>query len=700
MFRWVRNRYFVLGILMLCFLGVRIVVALSSETLARQGEEAYVGAIAQGIIEGWARAPWDFRATEYVGGSIVNAFFSVPFFLLFGPCMGALVSTSILFQLLGLVCLFIIVEKSFGIRAASLCSSFYIFPPPLLMARSLIFNGSHEGSVVFGIVLFCAFFKILDKKHLTRWHIFLGFISGLSVWYVCSNMIFIIVYTFLWFFYDRKFFLNKKYFLYCISFLIGLLPWIIFNFAGNSKGIRFPEYSFLVENFADHTLFFKKMWNLIFHEGYKIFIFDEFSFFYGKIFNILYYVIFAAAFLTLGYKVVQYFYKRFTYHGEALEKFFQQNDKIDVFKKMTFLLVPCFFVLAYSSSTRNFELFGFGIADYRYALLLFPFIFIIISLFLCMLLRSRFLLVRNTAWVLYAVLIFISIIGNWRFIYSYDFKNNYLRAKACNFEVVGRAAYRRFGDDIVHAKQLMHVLKDDNQISEAYRGYGQTCVRAYGGISGIERYVALSETIESSQFKNEFLAGIGEALADCQYFPDISSLGNFLAKCDEYILSKNARYWLYSGMFNVIINRPRSQFSISEIISVVPENDRYLVYFRYGLKMGAYAYGKSAIKDCVEAAENIKMPYNQYYYNGIGAGIAYFFSGDLNKIIRQIKSYPLSAQESLLQGVGMHFHYINYYDRSKTEGYFLYEFPKEYVEYFRQGIAIFDQLVNFSNPSP
>ncbi len=61
------------------------------------------------------------------------------------------------------------------------------------------------------------------------------------------------------------------------------------------------------------------MWDLIFYKGYKIFIFDEFSLFYGNIFNVFYYVVFAIAFLALGYEAIFYFYKRLICHGKAVD---------------------------------------------------------------------------------------------------------------------------------------------------------------------------------------------------------------------------------------------------------------------------------------------------------------------------------------------------------------------------------------------
>lgn len=695
---WVKNKYFLLAIVAICFVIIRIAIMSSSEILARQGEERYVGAVAQGIIDGWARIPWDFRAVEYVGGSIMNAFFSVPFFFIFGSCMGSLIGASILFQLIGLVCLFFMIEKNFGIRAAILCSCLYIIPPPLLMARSLIFNGAHEGSVVWGLILFYLFFKILDKKHLTLWYILLGLASGLSVWYACSNAIFVFAYMFLWFCYDHKFFLNKKYLLFCVSLFISLLPWLVFNSMSSSKGVRFPEYSFLIKNFSFNNLFFKKMWDLIFYKGYKIFIFDEFSLFYGNIFNVFYYVVFAIAFLALGYKAIFYFYKRLICHGKAVDGVLQERSRDRIFRQSSFLLVPCFFVLAYSASAHGFESFGFGIADYRYALLLFPFIFIIISLFLCMLIRSRFLILRSIGWLLYVTIILMSIIGNGKLVHSHDFKNNYLSTTACNFEVVGQAAFRRFGDDVLQAKRLIHILKENGQIIEAYRGYGQACVKEDGNISSIQKYIALSEKIESSRLKNDFLTGVGVALVECQFFPNISSLGNFFIRCDGNMFSEVTKYYIYSGMLNVLINRSRSQFSIDEIISVLPEDYRCLAYFRYGVKMGCYVYGKPSIKDCIRTAENIEKSCRQYYYNGVGSGIAYFYSGDLDKIIRQIELYPLFAQELLLQGVGMYFYYFaNYCDKAKTESYFSCGFSKEHVEYFREGIEIFETEIDFYN---
>lgn len=102
----VRNRYFILVILSMLYLAVRAGVTLCSEQLIFQGEEPYIGIIARGIIEGWAKPLLDFQVVPWHGGSIVNAILTVPFFALIGQSYLSLRIVSVLFHLTGLVFLF------------------------------------------------------------------------------------------------------------------------------------------------------------------------------------------------------------------------------------------------------------------------------------------------------------------------------------------------------------------------------------------------------------------------------------------------------------------------------------------------------------------------------------------------------------------------------------------------------------------
>ena len=71
----VRDKYFILVVLSLLYLAVRVGITLCSERLIFQGEEPFVGIVARGIVEGWAKPLLDFQVCPHLGGSIINAIF-------------------------------------------------------------------------------------------------------------------------------------------------------------------------------------------------------------------------------------------------------------------------------------------------------------------------------------------------------------------------------------------------------------------------------------------------------------------------------------------------------------------------------------------------------------------------------------------------------------------------------------------------
>lgn len=685
----VRNRYFILVILIMLYLAVRAGVTLCSEQLIFQGEEPYIGIVARGIIEGWAKPLLDFQVVPWHSGSIVNVILTVPFFALIGQSYLSLRIVSILFHLTGLIFLFFLMARHFSMRSAFLSCLLYIFSPPLLTARSLIFNGSHAEIVVWNIIIFYVFFNLIDCQLRKSNYIILGVLSGFALGCCYSTIITIFAYIFVWFLINKRFFWSKGYFLYSISFVLGLIPWFMFNFTNNFEGWQIVRRSLDGLILTIHPgRFVNTMGNLIFKEAYKISSFDEFSLFAGTAFNIIFYSVFCLSFLFILLRLISCLFGR---------KKLGQNlcNSSNTIKLAGIIIFPVIFVMVYILSSCRFENTGYGIIDYRYALPIFPFVFITIALFFDYLQAGNNNFLKNMSKTLFIVLILIGVIGNGRFIYSLDFKNNFLNQSAYNYDLVGAVAFRRYGTDIGKVNSMLSKVSfEERDICKAYQGYGEALGKKYRGIENLEEYIKLAENISLEKAKNWFFGGIGRSLT--RIVLDSGNTAGFksvFSRCNKAILNSVYKDYLYWGMLYQLATLKTD--SVPEIIAVLPNKYLYCAAFLYGCAEELPLYRKEPFSGELNFSKKLEAKYSKYCYMGMGFGIAYFFSGDIPKSLAFVSKFNCEIREWLLQGIGIYFYLLNDLDRDKVKTCLLAEY-EEHKECYLEGMDTFDDKIGFS----
>lgn len=676
------------------FLSVRLAIMFSSEKLIWHGEETYAGVVTKGIMEGWATLPLDFPQTPYFGGTAFNAIVAFPFFILFGPTIFALRLTSTLFHALGLIFLFLLFSRYFSVRAALFVSCFYIFSPPLLTARSFIFNGGHAETAVFDILILFVFFELIYRIPSKRNYSLLGFLSGFSLWYAYSNLITIISYTVAWFIRDKMFFINKKYLVYCVSFILGFTPWFIFNLRNKFLGL-----DFITNEYSNMRLW--RPWeilgvlrDLIFKYGYKIFMFDWLTLFWSNLFNISYYLIFTISFSFILLSILRNAFFYSGYYGK--EKLLSRGS--DNTKEITIITFPLVFIVIYALSNRHFYTSGAGIVDYRYFIILLPFMFMTIALCIEKLFASRNNFLKTFGGLVFVYLIIIGVCSNSRFVYSRDFSNYFLRSRAYDYKHVGVTAFRRFGTDNAKVKSLIERIREEHGKEEAYFGYGEALTIKFEGIENLKKYIELSSTFDSELFQKWFFWGVGEGIIEKFYTSQGSNLDNLrqtFLKCDTSDMNDINKNYLYFGMLARLsfmrgyeLNAP----TIEEIIKLIAGKYRKLAYMYYGLSKGV-KFGRMQSLDYLTLCEDIESPYRKYCYFGVGAGITDFFSCDPRKTLVSFDKFPKDTREFLLQGTGLYFYKISNFDRDLFERNIPPRF-QDYKTYLRKGIDIFQELVD------
>ncbi|MEI6831378.1 MAG: hypothetical protein WCK61_01575 [Candidatus Omnitrophota bacterium] len=325
---------------------------------------------------------------------------------------------------------------------------------------------------------------------------------------------------------------------------------------------------------------------------------------------------------------------------------------------MGIIIYPIIFILIYGLSIYNFESTGYGIIDYRYAVLLSPFIFIIIALFIDKLYSSRNIFASTAGRIIFISLLIIGILGNGAFVRSMDFTNRWLRMSACNYELIGNVAARRYGMNIIKAKDMFKMIKGNSSLQEAYRGYGQGLGRLIGETKNLANYIKLFDTVDYESFKNEYLYGIGYGI--------IESISNHKQGIEQCLLSVDRssindfdKNRVIFGMLERILVHEHGLLSLKDTLEILPFKYHALSYVFYAVD----ACRKGISDNCCSICNDAEKPYERYCYMGIGGGVASFYSGDQRKILSFFNKFSYDKFKYLMDGVAVYFYKINGFNK-------------------------------------
>ncbi len=649
------KKFLILTVLILLYILFRIIVILGSEKLIIQGEEFFVGMVAQGIIEGWAWPLWDFQVQPHFGSSILVSLIVAPMFMFFGPYVISLKSASTIFYLAGLILFFLFIVKHFGLKCAIIACLLYIFSPPLLTARTLIFNGSHTETAVFNILIIVTFFNLMSSAPSKIKYIYFGVLCGFCFWLSYSTIIMISSCIVSWLMKEKRRFFNRKLGFFIISFIIGLTPFFLFNFRNNFYGLDFLKTCINNAKLINCDSFFSNIFALIFKYGFKVFSFDEFSYAFGNFFNVSYYVFFWASYIFLSYSAIR---------GRGKTGF----------KYYTIIIFPVIYAIFYGLGPYHFENTGYGIIDYRYALGIFPVIFLIIALQIDHLFSSRIIYIKICGLFLLLLLLAVSSFGNGKLFYPVRLNNRSLYSKAYNYEILGYIAFRKYALDMKKAEILFSKIKKYVNLRESYRGYGKAIVGNMGGINNLKEYMSAAYTIYDEMLREDFLSGIGFGIIESfGNRHDVAFIKNNLDQLNRSNISESYKDFIYAGILERLLLSELAYLPIKDVIKIIPDKYRIEAYIYYGVN----SCRRRLPADCSCACDNMDNSYKKYCYMGMGGGIASFFSGDKQKIIPSFKRIGLEYLEPLLQGVGLYYYKLNNFDRAAFEN----NFPIEWLEF-------------------
>ena len=410
------NTKLILIILLIIFLIFKVLLLLNSQE-SIDGDRAVEGIMAKHIMEGKA-LPFFMYGSHYCGSCALVAYFAAIPFSIFGVSSLSFKLVGVLFSIFFIITTYYFCRRFFNKKVA-IFTVLLLSIPPLQFSILNIKIPAYMFALTLNVLVITLFYMIIfEKKSSLKYFVYFGLLSGIAYWsleYIVAVLVIIFIF---WFSYDKKFFLRKNFFVFLSSFFVAWIPIILYNLKNNFANIK----QFLAGTII-HKIACK--YNIISSQvqfgdrvvdSCKIFLTTRkstsISEFFGKvvpfifgdsILSLIYYFIFIIAIIYLVY-VNFHSIKKF------LSSFISQKKLSVEEGKTIFLLLFVFvFILLYFLS-------GFS-NDSTHLMPLFPFLIVLIALFISSLNQKKF---YKLYLFILVVLVIISVFENTSFLFRAD----------------------------------------------------------------------------------------------------------------------------------------------------------------------------------------------------------------------------------------------------------------------------------------
>lgn len=231
------SKYRMLFLILFVFFVSRVWVMLTSMDTLFDSEDLAMGVLAKEVMKGPALPLFEYQYLPYSGGTLVVGLLAIPFFMLLGPNYFALKLVPFFFSGATLAVLFLFAYKFFGRRAAVITALLYLFSSTAWGGFNF-FLGFHTESLLFTFLAVYLFYEIVfnHKQTLGRYLLF-GIIAGFGTYFSYTLLVALAALFLVWFIHNRKLFKEKGYYIFCAGFLIGFVPWLIYNFSYHFRGV-------------------------------------------------------------------------------------------------------------------------------------------------------------------------------------------------------------------------------------------------------------------------------------------------------------------------------------------------------------------------------------------------------------------------------------------------------------------------------
>ena len=643
----IKSRYFILIFLSTLFFLLGLSVLFTSMYKLYDEEELYIGTIAKELIEGPILPLFDYQAYRIQGGTLVSGILAVPFFLLFGQSYFSLKLLALCFSSATLVLWYLFLCEFFNRRVAVLASILFILAPPFYTKLTLMSYGKHCESNLFTIMAIFIFYQIFFKEETTPafsnlsqrqkgrdklFHYALfGLVNGFAMYFDYIFFITLATCFLFWFIFDKRFVLRKSFLVFLIFFLFGFSPQGYFKATHGFKDIRIlgvePNTNLtLRELFFSHTPLesLNKLIALLTRYLPDSFCFENFKNIQGRLISNLYYLVFIVSFCALIWLNRKIILKLIS--GIIPSR--RPNAPAGYISREAFILAcPVIFFLLYSFSHYSVKLIQdrfFDFYGFERLVVLFPFIFVTIALFLDKLWswknKNRISAIISFLLVLFLILSGLS--GHDSLITINNFGNHSIY-EGYSYLALGNLIGKLYGKDISKTIYLA------NKVSKQYRPYVFQGIGIFWGRmfykkpAGIDELMVRINQVDL-EYRYHVLVGLG-MIFGWEFRDDIPSIRHLVNKIEE-----EYKPYLYDGVGEIIgfIFGDRIKDYVSRI-NKIDEKYRSDCYRGLGEAIGK-RFGQDMAK-CVWLIDKVKPEYRPYAFEGLGRNLIWRYKYYLKK---------------------------------------------------------------------
>ncbi|MGE0268698.1 MAG: hypothetical protein AB7S78_09635 [Candidatus Omnitrophota bacterium] len=474
-------------------------------------ESQYIGLVAKHLQEGLIMPFWDYQFSSYDGGTLITGLVLAPFFHLFGQSSFTLSFYALIISLIVFLIWWRFSHIYYGERIGLFVAMLFIFAPPIHIKANGVASGNHMEINFFVSLVVFFFYKIFFffqsknnplKRFKSLDFIFLGFISGLGV-YFCYSLGLVLLTCFLfWITIDKQPFKNYHYLLLGCFYVLG------FSFAFP----RLPVFNSLIiadifsqwplSNFAS---FGERFTGVITKQLPPLIA-------VASPLHILTFYIFSISFLFLLFKNLKTLGRQLIVLAQPK---FQRLNFDHSIKNNFILLFLMIYILTYTLSNFNTYLEFESPIRHRYLLLLYPFIFIVIAESLNSLYLWKNPLGKRLTVLLFIYFFIASIHGTLRQLDFNNAKQKIIRRfteDGFSHEMLGTVICSRFGGFPEKSLPLLNSVKNI-YIPEMYRGFGyEFSMMDYHNLKEYKKLIV------SKPYQKEFLKGIDLGRVTNEYF--------------------------------------------------------------------------------------------------------------------------------------------------------------------------------------
>jgi hypothetical protein len=575
-------------------------------------EDVYRGALANEIISGKLNRPiFDYQVDNYSGGSLVVGFLAVPFFLFLGPSIFALKLVGVSFFTASLIVWFLFCLGFFNFKTAIFFSLLFIFSPVFFTEMSVTTMGFHSESILFTAVTIFIFYKIFfEKAEKVRLFFALGLTSGLGVWftYIFSLTLFSLIFT--WFCFDKKFFFKKGFWIFSLGFILGFIPWISYNFTHRFQGL-------FIQSTELHKFF--SMRNLFGVFNFK----DSFVYFILKSLQLRNFGIFKIRLFLVIYSLVLFI--------SFLSTIKRIRKKPLISKELFFIVYCVVFGIAFQSAIMH---------ELRYITPLYPFIFIIIALFLSRLFESVNKLKKAGSITIASFLVLVNTGSNINAVFT-KYAGFSLKAKGCSYYELGIREVSKFSDCSSSISQYFSLSGKVNPVylDDYNRGFFDEIgfkLREKVNIQDISLLVNFAKNVDERYRRYPYMA-ISGAIFETFKKGEINKTKELISQIEP-----RYRYYAYMELTDNMIFNYVNKSNMIELMG-----EEFLPFFYQGL-------GEWAGMKFNKVLNSVDKRYLPFFFEGVGENIAYLFLNFENKIDikRLIASIDKRYHPFVCKGIG------------------------------------------------